>query len=113
MCCCVETIYRRVMLYTSKDREKNIFSDDITFNTVSKTSDLLLRKSTNLNNNPRKSFHWIHILFFVVLSPWSLSYSVNHLLSHVMRKPAFCKCENKDADQLRSNCAAPLFSLHG
>ena len=53
MCCCVETIYRRVMLYTSKDREKNIFSDDITFNTVSKTSDLLLRKSTNLNNNPR------------------------------------------------------------
>ena len=23
-----------------------------------------------------------------------------------MRKPAFCLCENKDADQLRSNCAA-------
>ena len=23
-----------------------------------------------------------------------------------MRKPPFCKCENKDADQLRSNCAA-------
>ena len=23
-----------------------------------------------------------------------------------MRKPAFCICENKDADQLRSNCAA-------
>ena len=41
MFCCVETIYRRVVLYTSKDREKNIFSDDITFNTVSKSSDLL------------------------------------------------------------------------
>ena len=41
MCCCVETIYRRVMLYTSNDRENNIFSDDITFNTLSKTSDLL------------------------------------------------------------------------
>ena len=27
-------------------------------------------------------------------------------LSPVMRKPPFCKCENKDADQLRSNCAA-------
>ena len=27
-------------------------------------------------------------------------------LSLVMRKPAFCICENKDADQLRSNCAA-------
>ena len=23
-----------------------------------------------------------------------------------MRKPALCICENKDADQLRSNCAA-------
>ena len=41
MCFCVETIYRRVMLYTSKDREKNIFSDDITFITLSETSDLL------------------------------------------------------------------------
>ena len=27
-------------------------------------------------------------------------------LSLVMRKPAFCICENKDAYQLRSNCAA-------
>ena len=26
--------------------------------------------------------------------------------SLVMRKPAFCISENKDADQLRSNCAA-------
>ena len=27
-------------------------------------------------------------------------------MSLVMRKPAFCICENKDAVQLRSNCAA-------
>ena len=27
-------------------------------------------------------------------------------LSLVVRKPDFCICENKDADQLRSNCAA-------
>ena len=27
-------------------------------------------------------------------------------MSPVMRKPASCICENKDADQLRSNCAA-------
>ena len=27
-------------------------------------------------------------------------------VSLVMRKPAFCICENRDADQLRSNCAA-------
>ena len=27
-------------------------------------------------------------------------------MSHDMRNPAFCICENKDADQLWSNCAA-------
>ena len=27
-------------------------------------------------------------------------------MSRVMRKPAFCICKNKDADQLPSNCAA-------
>ena len=27
-------------------------------------------------------------------------------MSHVVRKPAFCICENKDADQLCSNCEA-------
>ena len=27
-------------------------------------------------------------------------------MSLVIRKPAFCICVNKDADQLRSNCAA-------
>ena len=26
-----------------------------------------------------------------------------HEMSHVMRNPKFCKCENKDADQLRGN----------
>ena len=28
-----------------------------------------------------------------------------HDMSLVMRKPAYFICENKDADQLRSNCA--------
>ena len=27
-----------------------------------------------------------------------------YYMSHVMRKPAFCICENKDTDQLRSYC---------
>ena len=27
-------------------------------------------------------------------------------MSLIMRKPAFCLCENKDADQLCSNCTA-------
>ena len=40
-----------------------------------------------------------------------------HNMSRVVRKPAFCKCENKDADQLRGNREADqrlckMFSLH-
>ena len=38
-----------------------------------------------------------------------------HHLSRVVRKPAFCICENKDADQLRSNRKADqrlCFSLY-
>ena len=31
------------------------------------------------------------------------SYIMNDM-SLVMRKPAFCICKNKDADQLRGNC---------
>ena len=31
------------------------------------------------------------------------------LMSHLMRKPAICKCETKGADQLRSN--APVISI--
>ena len=31
-------------------------------------------------------------------------------MSHVVRKPAFCICDNKDADQLRSDCAARFLS---
>ena len=43
------------------------------------------------------------------LSPWKnigkrlFLYSY---LSHIVRKPDFCLCENKGADQLRSNCEA-------
>ena len=32
-----------------------------------------------------------------------VSVSKNRHLSHVMRRPAFCICENKEADQLRGN----------
>ena len=34
---------------------------------------------------------------------FSVEFSPNNNLSLVMRKPAFCICENKDADQLRGN----------
>ena len=61
MCCCIETIYRRVILYTctSNDSENNIFSDDITFITISKTSKLLKRKYTNLNNKPPRLLSYL------------------------------------------------------
>ena len=32
--------------------------------------------------------------------------SHHHSLSRIVRKPDFCLCENKGADQLRSNCEA-------
>ena len=35
------------------------------------------------------------------------------IMSCVMRKLEFCLCKNKGADQLCSNCTAPLFSIHG
>ena len=44
-------------------------------------------------------------MVFQVIMFQSLLIKTNNL-SLVVRKPAFCICENKDADQLRSNCAA-------
>ena len=56
--------------------------------------------------------------FFNRFSKWQMHKQRKHLkchkachvqvgiLSRVMRKPAFCTCENKDADQLRGNCEA-------
>ena len=44
-----------------------------------------------------------------LLSHFSLCLCLLDTQNHVslfMRKPAFCICENKDADQLHSNCAA-------
>ena len=33
-------------------------------------------------------------------------YSMDLDMSRIVRKPGFCLCENKGADQLRSNCEA-------
>ena len=46
-----------------------------------------------------------YLLFHSHFLPKYLMVWLLHL-SCVMRKPAFCICENKDANQLRSNCAA-------
>ena len=54
----------------------------------------------------------IHYLFLIKLGNYhNFSYEELHVycmaclhnLSRVMRKPDFCICENKDADQLRGN----------
>ena len=34
---------------------------------------------------------------------WDTAHVTDQNMSRVMRKPTFCICENKDADQLRSN----------
>ena len=47
-------------------------------------------------------FH-LHLLTnFSMKRPFCLNFRV----SRVMRKPTFCICENKDADQLRGHCEA-------
>ena len=46
----------------------------------------------------------VHFTFCAFSRP--IDEDLHDHLSRVMRKPAFCICENKDADQLRSYCAA-------
>ena len=53
-------------------------------------------------------FLWVLGMGYVILLCHSLSLPYNHLdnankMSRVVRKPGFCICENKDADQLRGN----------
>ena len=46
-------------------------------------------------------------LFIRVTCPCNVYPLIPHFyMSRVMRKPDFCLCENKGADQLRSNCEA-------
>ena len=58
-----------------------------------------IRRSLAKNNNNRMTLLTPSIL----LSSYLFNFTQ---LSLVVRKPAFCICENKDADQLRSNCTA-------
>ena len=53
---------------------------------------LLLSHATSISK--------IHFLIALILQ-WQ--WSVNNNMSRVVKKPAFCICENKDADQLRGN----------
>ena len=49
-----------------------------------------------------------NLSFTVKIMSWPVnkfSHDEDHM-SYVMRKPDFCMCENKGADQLRSNCEA-------
>ena len=50
---------------------------------------------------PLKIIALVHELFFI--SPRILRLVRESEKSRVMRKPTFCICENKDADQLRGN----------
>ena len=46
--------------------------------------------------------HFVELLKRIALS-FQTKICLDFDLSHVMRKPTFCICENKDADQLHSN----------
>ena len=49
------------------------------------------------------SFYLLHVCHDSFPSTfWEIQTAHNHI-SRVVRKPAFCICENKDADQLRDN----------
>ena len=51
---------------------------------------------TYLVGNPQRHFSLVRVLY-------NKTRSLTLYLSHVMRKPTFCICENKDADQLRGD----------
>ena len=55
----------------------------------------------NFKNDMNKP---ISVMFLNFLTPKNSTREQD--MSLVMRKPAFCICKNKDADQLCSNCAA-------
>ena len=60
----------------------------------------LSQKSTNLKSGERFRTHGLLIVSFL----WHLSlgeYSAKVNMSRIMRKPEFCLCENKSADQLQ------------
>ena len=48
------------------------------------------------------------ISFASLFSPMQIVGFPMGRLKHGLRKPMFCICENKDADQLCSNCTADL-----
>ena len=71
-----------------------------------------IRKVQSLYNfNPKfqASSHLLWMYSLVCVGPGRkprrpvFSERGSYNVSHVMRKPAFCICENKDADQLRGN----------
>ena len=57
-------------------------------------------------------FRQVLHIFQRTLVSFSAQKSKRSDMSRVNRKPDFCICENKDADQLRGNHEAPLFSLN-
>ena len=65
----------------------------------------LLSLKTHVFN---KNNHWMVDTIFIKHFSGQSSITVNmeyrvHYMNRIMRKPAFCICENKDADQLRVN----------
>ena len=71
-------------------------SDKISFFRTNKVAVKLIEK-VNINQNKISKF----LNFFAAFECRCMHTSA--YLSRVVRKPAFCICENKDSDQLRGN----------
>ena len=51
----------------------------------------------------RKMTHAPSLSIFIAFKGTNFLYFIRKYLRYVIRKPMFCTCENKDADQLRGN----------
>ena len=72
-------------------------------------------EGTILSISVRVLWGMVYLIKFVLIIPFShLNWEfldIIYKMSRIMRKPAFCICENKDADQLCGN--APVICIPG
>ena len=93
------------------------FSKSVKYRKISKD---VLRIFVKLKSFKARTIKAELVAFLAKDDIWSFVTNLNHInnpkMSLVMRKPAFCICENKDADQLRGYREADqrlCFFLHG
>ena len=73
---------------------------------------LVLEKPDLDLKNQIRLLNRVYTVFYSICLFWKHFFLVESVglnnRSRIVRKPAFCLCENKDANQLRGNCEADL-----